>query len=97
MTANNYMMQFMKVSFMPAFGLSSAVTALVGRYIGMNRLDLARQRAHLGFKVTLVYMLGCGLMFFLRAQSAHLAVQQGPGGNPHRRDPADVRRDLPAL
>jgi MATE family multidrug resistance protein len=63
-TANNYMMQYMKVSFMPAFGLSGAVTALVGRYLGMGRLDLARQRAHLGFKVTAAYMLVCGLAFF---------------------------------
>jgi MATE family multidrug resistance protein len=64
-TANNYMMQYMKVSFMPAFGLSAAVTALVGRYMGMGRPDLARQRAHLGFKVTAVYMLACGACFFL--------------------------------
>lgn len=64
-TANNYMMQYMKVSFMPAFGLSAAVTALVGRYMGMGRIDLARQRAHLGFKITASYMLGCGLVFFL--------------------------------
>ena len=64
-TANNYMMQFMKVSFMPAFGLSAAVTALVGRYMGMGRLDLARARAHLGFKVTAAYMLICGAVFFL--------------------------------
>ena len=64
-TANNYMMQYMKVSFMPAFGLSAAVTALVGRYMGMGRLDLARQRAHLGFKVTASYMLLCGAFFFL--------------------------------
>ena len=64
-TANNYMMQYMKVSFMPAFGLSAAVTALVGRYMGMNRLDLARQRAHMGFKITATYMLCCGAFFFL--------------------------------
>ena len=64
-TANNYMMQYMKVSFMPAFGLSAAVTALVGRYMGMDRLDLARHRAHLGFKVTAAYMLCCGAFFFL--------------------------------
>jgi MATE family multidrug resistance protein len=63
--ANNYMMQYMKVSFMPAFGLSAAVTALVGRYLGMGRLDLARQRAHLGFKVAATYMLACGAVFFL--------------------------------
>ena len=63
-TANNYMMQFMKLSFMPAFGLGAAVTALVGRYLGMGRLDLARHRAHLGFKVTAAYMLVCGACFF---------------------------------
>jgi MATE family multidrug resistance protein len=63
-TANNYMMQYMKVSFMPAFGLSGAVTALVGRYVAMGRLDLARQRAHLGFKVTTAYMICCGIFFF---------------------------------
>lgn len=64
-TANNYMMQYMKVSFMPAFGLSAAVTALVGRYMGMGRLDLARHRAHLGFKLTAAYMLLCGTVFFI--------------------------------
>jgi MATE family multidrug resistance protein len=62
--ANNYMFQYMKVSFMPAFGISAAVTALVGRYLGMGRLDLARHRAHLGFKLTIWYMLVCGVVFF---------------------------------
>lgn len=64
-TANNYMMQYMKVSFMPAFGLSAAVTALVGRYIGMGRLDLARKRAHLGFAIATSYMIVCGIVFVL--------------------------------
>jgi MATE family multidrug resistance protein len=44
--------------------LSGAVTALVGRYIGMGRLDLARKRAHLGFAVATSYMIGCGIVFF---------------------------------
>ena len=65
MTANNYMMQYMKVSFMPAFGLSGAVTALVGRYVGMGRLDLARKRAHLGFFVATGYMISCGVVFWV--------------------------------
>jgi len=62
-TANNYMMQYMKLSFMPAFGLSAAVTTLVGRYVGMGRLDLARQRAHLAFGVATTYMILCGVFF----------------------------------
>lgn len=62
--ANNYMFRFMMVSFMPCFGLSAAVTALVGRYIGMGRPDLAEHRANLGFKVAAIYMIACGLVYF---------------------------------
>src|SRR6185436_10096383 len=47
MAGNNFMFQYMKVSFMPAFGISVAVTALVGRYIGMGRVDLAEKRANM--------------------------------------------------
>ncbi|MDB5300678.1 MAG: MatE family transporter, partial [Phycisphaerales bacterium] len=65
MAANTFMFRYMIVSFMPAFGISSAVTALVGRYIGMGRLDIARKRADLAFAVTAAYMLTCGLLFFL--------------------------------
>jgi MATE family multidrug resistance protein len=65
MEANAFMFRYLASTFMPAFGLSSAVTALVGRYIGMGRLDLALQRAHLGFKVSLVWLVGCGLVTYL--------------------------------
>jgi MATE family multidrug resistance protein len=65
MAGNNFMMQYMKVSFMPAFGISVAVTALVGRYIGMGRPDLAEKRANLAFFVCAFYMLSCGVTFFI--------------------------------
>jgi multidrug resistance protein, MATE family len=65
MAANIFIFRYMSVSFMPAFGIGVAVTALVGRYIGMGRPDIAMKRAHLGFVVAAVYMLGCGLVFFL--------------------------------
>jgi MATE family multidrug resistance protein len=65
MAGINFMMQYMKVSFMPAFGISVAVTALVGRYIGMGRPDLAEKRANLAFLVCAFYMLSCGLAFFV--------------------------------
>ncbi len=65
MIASNFMFRYMSVSFMPAFGFASAVTALVGRYIGMGRPDLAARRAHLGFAVTSVYMLCCAVLFVL--------------------------------
>ena len=65
MAANTFMLRYMVLSFMPAFGISTAVTALVGRYIGRGEPDIAEQRANLGFGITAVYMVTCGLFFFL--------------------------------
>jgi len=65
MAANIFLFRFISVSFMPAYGLSVAVTALVGRYIGAGRPDIAEKRAHLGFAVTAVYMMTCGLIYIL--------------------------------
>jgi MATE family multidrug resistance protein len=64
MAANNYTFRFMSVSFMPIFGVSTAVTALVGRYLGMKRPDVAAKRAHLGFFVAASYTFLCGMLFF---------------------------------
>ena len=65
MAANVYVFRYMSVSFMPAFGVSVAVTALVGRYIGRGQPDVAVARAHLGFVVTATYMMACGAGLFL--------------------------------
>ena len=65
LSANAFAFTYMHVGFMPALGVGSAVTALVGKYIGMGRPDIAERRAHLGFVVVAIYMLVCGLCFFL--------------------------------
>lgn len=65
MAANAYMMRYMAVAFMPAVGISTAVTALVGRYIGRGKPDIAMRRAYLGFTVSSVYMLFCGISFYV--------------------------------
>jgi MATE family multidrug resistance protein len=62
LAASNYMFRYMMVSFMPAHGLGHAVTALVGRYIGMGKPEVAVQRAHLGFLLAGVYMVACGVL-----------------------------------
>jgi multidrug resistance protein, MATE family len=69
MAANTFMMRYMVLSFMPAFGISTAVTALVGRYIGRGDPDTAVRRANLGFGLTAVYMVSCGIFFFLGRNS----------------------------
>jgi len=65
MAAGVFMFRYMVVSFMPAFGLSQAVTALVGRYIGMKEPHEAEKRADLGFVVTAMYMVSCGVVYFI--------------------------------
>ena len=65
MAANTFMMRYMSMSFLPAFGISAAVTALVGRAIGRGDHETAVARARLGFQVTATYMLACGLAFLL--------------------------------
>jgi multidrug resistance protein, MATE family len=56
-------LRYMHVSFMPAVGLSIAVTAIVGRCLGMGRPDLAVRRTYLGLAITMAYMGLCALGF----------------------------------
>jgi MATE family multidrug resistance protein len=55
--------QWMSLSFMPTVGISVAITASVGKCLGMKRPDLARQRAWLGLLLAVCYMTFCGLCF----------------------------------
>jgi multidrug resistance protein, MATE family len=61
LAANSFAFTYMHLCFMPAFGVGGAVTALVGKYIGMKRHDVSMQRAHLGFFVCAVYMVAAGI------------------------------------
>ena len=65
MAANTFTFRYFSVSFMPAYGISTAVTALVGRYIGRGQPEVAIARARLGFKLAVGYMLACGCMFLI--------------------------------
>jgi MATE family multidrug resistance protein len=62
LAANSFAFTYMHLCFMPAIGVGHAVTALVGKYIGMRRPDLAARRAHLGFFVCAAYMVTTGLL-----------------------------------
>ncbi|MCA9312020.1 MAG: MATE family efflux transporter, partial [Phycisphaerales bacterium] len=56
-------LQYMHLSFMPAVGLSIAVTAIVGKCVGMGRHDLAARRAWFWMGITMGYMGLCALCF----------------------------------
>jgi MATE family multidrug resistance protein len=69
--------QYMSLSFMPVVGISVAVTALVGKYQGMGRSDLAQNRAWLGVRISLIYMGVCGLVFaFFPRQLVGLFIER---------------------
>lgn len=57
--------RYMHLSFMPAVGISYAMTAIIGKCLGAKRPDLAQQRARLGIALSMGYMGLCGLAFVL--------------------------------
>lgn len=58
-------LRYMHLSFMPAVGISFALTAIVGRYLGAGDSETAEARAWLGVGLTAAYMGLCGLGFVL--------------------------------
>lgn len=64
LAANTTVIRYMSLSFMPAVGIGIATTALVGRYIGERRPDLALRRVRAGLIAAVLYMGICGLVFF---------------------------------
>jgi MATE family multidrug resistance protein len=54
-------LRYMHIAFMPAIGLSMAVTAVVGRVVGAGRHDLATSRMKLGLVMSMAYMGACAV------------------------------------
>ncbi len=80
--ASSAAMRWMPLSFMPAVGIGVATTAIVGKYIGQGRTDLARRRTHTALKVALAYMGICAVTFWLlRYPMISLFVNVGPAGD----------------
>ena len=79
--------RYLHLCFMPALGVSAANTALVGRYCGAGRPDLASRRAHAGLCLVELYMVSVGtamwlgrgplVAFFNRAQDPALRAAVG--------------------
>lgn len=58
-------LRYMHLSFMPAVGMSIAVSAIVGKYMGMGKSHIANHRAWIGLRLTVLYMGLCALAFVL--------------------------------
>lgn len=55
---------YIHLSFMPALGLSVAMTSLVGKHLGAGQPNAAAYRVRLGVRVGLIYMTLCGIVFY---------------------------------
>ncbi len=62
LTAGWATLRYMHLSFMPAVGFSVATTALVGKYIGAGRPELAANRAHWAVGMAMMYMTICAIL-----------------------------------
>jgi len=64
LAASNITIQYMTISFMPGIGLAQALTALVGRYIGERKIELAIQRVHETLFLALSYMVLMAVLYW---------------------------------
>ncbi|MFC1676145.1 MATE family efflux transporter [Planctomycetota bacterium] len=65
LAATSAVFSCINVSVMPVVGIGTALTAAVGKSIGMGRKDLAAKQASLCLKIALVYMGLIGICFFV--------------------------------
>ena len=56
------------IVFMPMVGLAIAVSALVGRYLGANRPEVAERAVRSALAMSFAYMAACGLLYVLGAK-----------------------------
>ena len=57
LAGNSAVMRYGLMAILPPVGVGIAITALVGRYVGAKRQDLARRRTHAAVLLCLIYML----------------------------------------
>lgn len=88
LAGNGVAMRYGLMAILPIVGMSMAVTALVGRYIGAGRPDLARRRTHTALIVGLGYLavISSATLAFRRPMVAFFARQTIAA----RTDPADA-------
>ena len=80
--AGQVALQYMHLSFMPAVGMSIALTSVVGKQVGAGRMDLARRRSWQGLGLTACYMGACALAFVVfREPMMRLFVKEGGAGS----------------
>jgi MATE family multidrug resistance protein len=63
LAASNIAVQITHLSFMPTVGLSMAITALVGQWIGRKEVGAAERRTYIALGLAMAYMFAMGVVF----------------------------------
>lgn len=78
LAATTIVVRYMHVGFMPAMALASALIAMVGKAIGEGNPDLANRHVQTALRVTMIYMGGVGLLFFVLRNQLLTAFTNSP-------------------
>ncbi len=65
LASTNIAFNINNLAFMPMIGFGMAVSVLVGKYLGMDKPDIAEKRTYSGFRVTFLYMLTLAIAYVL--------------------------------
>lgn len=65
LAASNIVLSIEMLAFLPMIGMSIATATLVGKYVGMNRQDMAAQSAYAAFMLAMCYMGTMAALFLV--------------------------------
>ena len=65
LAASNIVLSIEMLAFLPMVGMSIATATLVGKYVGMEREDVAEKTVYAAFNLAFCYMATMALMFLL--------------------------------
>jgi MATE family multidrug resistance protein len=69
LAASTITLQWTSISFMPVVGMALSVGAIVSKYLGRGRADLAEQRVSAALGVAVAYMTAMGAVFLLAGRT----------------------------
>jgi MATE family multidrug resistance protein len=81
LVAASHAMRYMRISFVPMIGTGIAATVMVGKDIGVGRLDAVRRHTHAAVLVAVAYMGLCAVAFTLFREQMIGYFVGGPGAN----------------
>ena len=65
LVASNVVWQYLRISFMPTFGIGIALTAMVGKAIGQRDHELAKRFSNIAVGIIVAYLACLSVVYFL--------------------------------